>query len=95
MTAPAIKRGGRPKGYPKSGGRKKGTPNRINAVIKDAVIEAAMRAGGTGGVVGYLTTQATANPNAFLALLGRIIPTQIEGTSDGGAITVRWLPPDA
>ena len=73
----------------KTGGRKKGTPNKTTALLKDAILKAAEAAGGkpsmtsAGGVVAYLTQQAKANPSAFMTLLGKVLPTQLAG--DGGA----------
>lgn len=71
----------------KTGGRKKGSPNKTTAFLKDAVLAAAERAGGDGGVVAYLTMQASLNPGPFLALLGKVLPMQITGP-DGGALQV-------
>lgn len=67
---------GRPKGLPKTGGRKKGTPNKRTALLKDSILEAAEQAGDEGGIVGYLEQQARENPAAFLALLGKVLPQQ-------------------
>lgn len=67
------------------GGRQKGTPNKHSRVIKDAVLEAAHRAGGEEGLVGYLYQQALANPAQFLALLGKAMPLQVTG-EDGAPI---------
>ena len=71
-------------------GRAKGTPNKTTALLKDAILIAAEKAGGPGGLVGYLTTQASANPAAFMTLLGKVLPTQLTG-ADGGAIEVKSL----
>jgi hypothetical protein len=84
--------GGRPKGLPKTGGRQPGTPNKRTALLKDAILEAAEKAGGKEGMVGYLTKQARENPGPFLALLGKVLPTQIGGDPDNplpNLITVR------
>lgn len=67
-------------------GRPKGVPNKINALLKDEILQAADDAH-EGGRVGYLTAQAVANPTAFLTLLGKILPTQVEG-GDGGPLQV-------
>lgn len=63
-------------------GRPKGSPNKITADLKRAILEAAEAAGGPGGTVGYLTTQATESPASFLTLLGKVLPTTIAGDAD-------------
>lgn len=65
----------------KTGGRQKGTPNKLNAAIKDMIIQALDEAGG----VDYLTKQATESPAAFLTLVGKVLPLQLTG-EDGGPI---------
>jgi hypothetical protein len=73
---------------PKSGldrsktGRAKGTPNKTTALLKDAVLKAAGNAGAEKGLVGYLTSQALLNPGPFMALLGKVLPLQLEGGLD-------------
>jgi hypothetical protein len=68
-------------GY-KTGGRQKGTPNKMTALLKDAILQAAENAGGEKGTVGYLTAQAKENPAAFMTLLGKVLPTQLTGDPD-------------
>ena len=63
-------------------GRPKGQPNKTTALLKDAILQAATKAGGKDGIVGYLTVQAEANPGPFMSLLGKVLPMQIAG--DGG-----------
>ncbi len=81
-----------PKGV-RYGGRQKGTPNRLPVLLKDALMEAAERAGNhlapvgkrgeaATGLVNYLTHQAVYNPQSFLPLLGKVLPLQID---TGGA----------
>jgi hypothetical protein len=65
----------------KTGGRKKGTPNKVPALLKDAILEAAMQAGG-GSVVDYLKVQAVENPGPFMTLLGKVLPLQVTGAND-------------
>ena len=60
-------------------GRPKGVPNRTTTILKDAILQAAELAGGKGGLVGYLQLQAAENPGPFLALLGKVLPMQLEG----------------
>lgn len=63
-------------------GRRKGSTNKLTKSIKEA-IEAAFH--GVGGPE-YLMRQAEENPQAFMTLLGKIIPNQIQAdltNSDG------------
>ncbi len=65
----------------KFGGRQKGTPNKINALLKDDILLAADKAHPQGRVA-YLTHQAIENPGPFLTLLGKILPVQSDLTID-------------
>lgn len=67
-------------------GRPKGVPNKTTTLLKDAILQAATAAGGPGGLVGYLTLQAQENPGPFMSLLGKVLPTQVEG---GMGITIK------
>lgn len=69
-------------------GRKKGTPNKITAAIKDMVVQALDKAGG----VDYLVKQAEETPTAFIGLLGKVLPMQVVGSEKDGShkITVTW-----
>ena len=58
-------------------GRPAGSLNKTTALLKDAILLAAEKAGGSGGLVGYLQAQAKKNPTAFLSLLGKVLPLQI------------------
>ena len=82
---------GRPKGTPKTGGRKRGTPNKISGALKEAILEAAEQAGGEHGTVGYLVVQAHANPAAFMSLLGKVLPMTIAGTEQDGKVGARLV----
>lgn len=90
----AGKRGGgagKPENLTNAGkGRPKGSLNRTTALLKDAILQAAERAGnkcGDAGMVSYLEFQAEANPGPFLSLLGKVLPMQMTG-EDGGPIQV-------
>jgi hypothetical protein len=63
-------------------GRKPGIPNKLTGELKEMILEAANRAGGAGGTVQYLQTQAAANPTAFMSLLGRVLPMTVGGDKD-------------
>jgi hypothetical protein len=75
----------------KTGGRQKGTPNKTTALLKDAILRAADDAGGKDGLIGYLTEQAKDNPTAFLTLLGKVLPMQVEGTGPSGEIIFKTV----
>lgn len=64
-------------GHKKVGGRQKGTPNRISADFKGAVLAVAGSVGmdgmGKGGIVGYFRYLARRYPEAYCKLLSRIL----------------------
>lgn len=74
----------------KTGGRQKGTPNKINATLREAILLAAHDAH-PDGMVAYLTDQARNNATAFLTLLGKVLPTQIAGDPDNPVETVNRI----
>ncbi len=70
----------------KTGGRRKGTPNRTTQTLKDAILLAADEVGSDGngadGLKGYLKRVAVEDVKAFAGLLGRVLPLQVAG-ADG------------
>ena len=69
----------RPKGSPKLGGRKKGTPNKVSASIKECILEVHKQLGGVDAMLDW----AKDNPEAYYTkLLPRIIPTTHAGSKD-------------
>lgn len=62
----------------KTGGRTKGTPNKVNAAVKDAIIVAFDKLGGEA----YLVKVAESDPRTFCALLGKVMPSQLTGAGD-------------
>lgn len=69
-------RGGKREGA----GRKKGVPNKMTAALKDMILSALEEAGGTD----YLVQQSEENPTAFLTLVGKVLPLQVNGAGDQG-----------
>ncbi len=63
---------------PKSGGRKKGTPNKTTASVKKAIMEAFKSA----GEAEYLARVAEEDPKTFCALLGRVLPAEVKAELD-------------
>jgi hypothetical protein len=68
------------------GGRQKGTPNKVTGALKDMVLQALDGAGG----VSYLQKQATANPTAFLTLVGKVLPLQIGAGEGLKKLVIEW-----
>ena len=58
-------------------------PNKLTGDVKAMVVGALAGVGGTE----YLMRQAEENPNAFLSLVGRVMPLQVTGEG-GGALRI-------
>jgi hypothetical protein len=71
--------GGRPKGLPKTGGRKPGSLNKSTVAVKEAFRQAFDDLGGTSALV----TWAMENPTQFYQLYSKLIPTEIDATLSG------------
>lgn len=79
LTSTAFKKGEKKPGQ----GRPKGTLNKNNQAIRDMIAAALDQVGG----VEYLAERATdpKTANAFLGLIGKVMPIQVTG-GDGDAI---------
>jgi hypothetical protein len=79
----------------KTGGRTKGTPNKVTGELKEMILTALDRAGG----VEYLVAQSESSPTAFLTLVGKVLPLQVNGAGENGehlvdqTITVKLVRP--
>lgn len=60
----------------KTGGRQSGTPNKLSKALKEMILQALDEAH-PDGAVEYLKTQATSNPTAFLSLVGKVLPMDV------------------
>ncbi len=58
----------------KGKGRPKGSTNKNTAAIKDMIVQALDKAGG----VDYLLEQSEKNPQAFMGLVGKVLPMQLD-----------------
>lgn len=65
----------------KTGGRKKGSQNKITKDLKAAIMGAFQKVGGED----YLVKVANENTAVFLTLLGKIVPHELTG-KDGGPL---------
>jgi hypothetical protein len=81
---------GKPENLTRAGmGRPPGAVNKTTALLKDAILQAAERAGNTlgdAGLISYLEVQAVTNPGPFMSLLGKVLPMQVQGMGEDGAI---------
>lgn len=62
-------------------GKPKGAKNKDAALIRDMIAQALTEVGG----VAYLAAVAQSHPGPFLALIGKVMPIQVEGAG-GGAV---------
>jgi hypothetical protein len=60
----------------RTGGRQKGTPNKVSADLRRMILGALEQRGGQK----WLYTQMEANPTAFMTLLGKVLPTVVDAT---------------
>ena len=68
-------------------GRPKGVPNKMTMALKDMILGALESVGGQE----YLAEQARSNPGPFLTLIGKVLPTTIQGgdgTKDGEPVSI-------
>ena len=68
------------KGNKVAKGRPKGVPNKITGDVRQMILNALEAAGGET----YLQRQADDNPQAFLSLLGRTLPKDVNLKASGG-----------
>ena len=75
------------------GGRKRGTPNKLSGDVKAMVLAALEEKGG----IAYLAEKAESHPQAFMSLLGRILPTTMANDPENPlltGLTVTFVKPD-
>lgn len=76
--APPVNRGNAGKG------RRPGSQNKNTAAIKEMILSALDKAGGSE----YLFRQSSENPVAFMTLVGKVLPLQIAGEGKDGSINI-------
>jgi hypothetical protein len=72
------------------GGRQKGTPNKVNADLKEMILGALSDVGGRD----YLALRAKDTPAAFLTLIGKVLPMQITGDGGGPVFVITGVDRD-
>lgn len=63
-------------------GRPKGVPNKQTTALKEMILTALGDAGG----IDYLVTQARDNPNAFMTLVGKVLPLDVNNNHGGKVV---------
>lgn len=66
----------------KGKGRPKGALNKNTKALKDMILAALDKKGG----IDYLVEQADANPTAFLTLVGKVLPLDVNNKHDGQVV---------
>ena len=86
---------GRKPGTPKTGGRQKGTTNKVTALAKDAIAAAADRLGGVDRLVEWVR-EDTSNERVFWGqIYTKLLPLQVAGDSEAPLVSkliVEWQP---
>jgi hypothetical protein len=84
---------GRKPGTKKTGGRRKGTPNKITSLAKDAIAVAAEELGGAERLVKW-AREDPANERVFWGTIyPKLLPLQVTGDADAPVVTkliVEW-----
>lgn len=63
----------------KTGGRTKGTPNKLTGDVRTLILDSLAEVGGKA----YLVEQANTNPAAFMTLLGKCLPRDVNNNMSG------------
>jgi hypothetical protein len=74
----------------KTGGRVAGTPNKMTKTLKQDILDAAELAH-PDGRVGYLVWASKEQPTAFMSLLGKVLPTEIQPLGSDGNPTDKFV----
>lgn len=74
------------KGKAKTGGRKKGTPNKFDGTMKQAVMEAFQKLGGPDFLVRIGKSKAPANKRAMIGLFSKMIPMEVSADVTGAIV---------
>ena len=69
-------------------GKPKGATAKVHATVKEMILTALQDVGG----VAYLQEQAIENPVAFLGLVGKVLPLQVEQTNANSTTFVIFSP---
>jgi hypothetical protein len=79
------------KGMKTGGGSRKGKPNKETKQLREMILGAFntwKAPDGKGGGEEWLKRQMDKNPAAFMALLGKVLPMQVQGSGEDGELIV-------
>jgi hypothetical protein len=65
-------------------GRPTGVPNKVTKAVKDMILGALEDVGGQD----YLAEQAHENPSAFMSLVGKIIPNEVNAKVENSGTVI-------
>jgi hypothetical protein len=86
---------GRKPGTPKTGGRLKGTPNKVTTLAKDAIAAAAERLGGIDRLVAWVREDPSNERVFWGTIYTKLLPLQVSGDPSAPLISkiiVAWQP---
>ena len=75
------------KGSPKTGGRKKGTPNKLTVGVKDAIAAAADALGGVEALVAWVRANPKNEYAFWTQIYPKLVPLKLQGDQDRPQIT--------
>lgn len=70
----------------KTGGRKKGTPNKVTATAKEAIALAAEGIGGVDRMIAWIKEDESNEKVFWSQMYTKLLPHQVEGTGENGEI---------
>lgn len=74
----------------KTGGRAKGTPNKLSSTVKENVIAVFNRLEGTAGMAKW----AKENPTAFYQIYSKLLPTEVEQKTEHSGTIAHSVAPE-
>ena len=84
---------GRKAGTPKTGGRQKGTPNKVTSLAKDAIAAAAERLGGIDRLVEWARSDPSNERVFWGQIYTKLLPLQVSGDPNAPVVSrliVQW-----
>jgi hypothetical protein len=77
----------RPKGLPKTGGRKKGQQNKSTVIAKEAIAQVADNLGGVNRLTAWAQSDPDNEKAFWVSIYPKLLPLQVSGEG-GGAVQI-------